>query len=682
MKKLLLLSLALMLGGAVIAQHVNLKSGLRSTKYKVHQTVGVEPVQPGSAASVMPRPSGNHNTDVPGIANVITIGKSANGYGYGYGGGQKTMVWADDTLKVIANLHRLGPGSTPPSYSGYLGIDYAGNMGQETTDWKNDWQIYAATLNTGGSYYLDAARYPQGGIFSPYGNTSLDNAYFTYFAPNLSNDANWGGYSYGRTNLVSQADSTKHMYWYTPGPYTYIPAAFTITQPGVVLAGDIEQEWNGSTLVGYKDNLLLDRGVWNSTTKDFEYEMNAAISCPTTESQRPLDHRIAASPDGQTIWMVVISNNGDAQQIGTAATFYPIVLKSIDAGLTWSDPIAIQLDGPSGISGIVDGLYSDYRIQQLFTEPYPERYEIGYTTSWDCDIVVDKWGNPHIGVVVSIPGEDDYSFVYGTPGDSVMGVYDIYSTDGGISWQGARMGIAQTWKGQYGSTDDLREFNRVNMAVNEAGDKVFVTWNDTQIEGITENSNPDVFARGFDLVTNKITDNKSTGGDEADNVSYLSDVYQQAWFECTSHYVFTDDNKCIIPIVTEFLSDPSSIEGSVIFKYISDFSYTAPDDYTIPTGNPELPTGISNKEQSSVFVNVFPNPVKETANLSLSLSKAGDVKAEVTNTLGQVVLTRDLGRVSAGSHQFALDAGNLKSGIYFCSVIINGQKNTTKMVVE
>jgi hypothetical protein len=678
MKKILLISLALITGIAVMAQNARQKSGIHSQKFSVEQKVAIEPVKTGSGSLVMPRPLSQNNGDNPDVVNIITLGQSANAYGWGYWGGQKTLVWADDTLKALINLHRLGPGASPPSFSGYLGVDLGINMGQQTADWTNNWQIYGAFLNGGGAYYLDAARYPQGALWAPYGSTSISDAYTVYFAPNLSNDGNWGGYSYGRVDMGNQADSTKHLYWYSPPVFTYIPDGFTITQPGIVLTTDIEQEWNGTTFVGYTGNLLLNRGVWNPGTLDFDYELNTAIACPTTDNNRPSTTRIAASPDGQTVWMVTLSNNGGAVQIGPVGNYYPIVYQSNDGGQTWNDPIAIQLDGPDGIPGIVDKLVSDYRLEIVYGGPVA-RDEVPYTTAFDCDLVVDKWGNPHIGVVIGLASDATaYSILTGAPGDSILGAYDIYSTDRGLTWQGIKMGIPQTFRGTFA---DLYEDNRVNIASNEAGDKVFLTWLDTQIPGVTDNINPDVFARGFDLVTNMITHNNSLA-DDCDNVTFLSDITQQAWFETTSHYVFTDGNDCIIPIVTEYLSDPLDLTQPVTFKYISDFAYTAPDDYTISTGNPGFPVGIDNKVQNQATVAVFPNPARENATLSMNLVQSCNVTVEVSNTVGQVVMTRDLGKKDAGIHRITLDAASLKAGVYFCSAIVNGQKYTAKFIVQ
>jgi hypothetical protein len=674
MKKILLFGLALAIGLAAVAQQNHMKSGIPSATYKVEQKVGVEPLKTTNFSPLAPKPSTLNNGDNPNIVSVITLGTSANAYGYSYGGGQKTMVWADDSLKALVNVHRMGPGTTPPSFSGYISVDLGVNMGVTSGDWTNNYQIYAATLNTGGTYYVDAGRYPQGGIYSPPGNTSPANAYAVYFIPNLSNTlSTWGGYSYGRTSLGTQSDSTKHLYWYAPPPYTYIPDGFTITNMGVTLATDLDQNWESGALV-YESNVILHRGVWNTTNLDFDYSLNNLIPLVTLDGSRPAGTRVAASPDGNTVWVVSLGDNGTAGAIGGMQSWYPILFKSNDGGLTWSDPIGVQLDGPNGIPGIVQRMFTDYRLTQIF-DPVPAREDISYTTAFDCDLVVDKWGNPHIGVVIGLTGSTAYSISTNTnPTDSLLAAYDVYSTDDGVTWQAIKMGTISAFRGTYGT---ITEDNRTNIAVTEAGDKVFVTWLDTQSGGV-DNINPDVFARGFDLVLNKIT---SKNGNAGDNVTFLSDIYQQAYFECTSHYVFTDGSDVIVPICTELLSVPTDETQPVTFKYIPDFKYS-PSDYTIDTGNDPFPVGVDNKKNDIASFTVVPNPVKDLARLSVNLSQSGNVSILVSNITGQTVLSLNKGQMDRGQHDFTLDATTLHTGVYFCTLIVDGQKITSKLIVE
>jgi hypothetical protein len=359
--------------------------------------------------------------------------------------------------------------------------------------------------------------------------------------------------------------------------------------------------------------------------------------------------------------------------LGTAplidSTYYPLLRKSTDGGLTWGAPIPVYLDGPQGISGIKNN-YSDFFIQNFFVgPPYPTRDEIPYTTAFDHSLSVDKWGNPHLGVVVGYsPG--GYSISTGV--DSLLTVYDIYSPDRGATWCAVAMGSVTTFRGTWATyTSD----NRTYISRNKSGDKMFFTWNDTHIDGETNNQNPDVFARGFDLVTNKLT--TDNGLNAPNNVTFLCDITQEAYWQCTSPIVFTDNNKFTLPIVTQWFADAAADSK---FKYIPDFSYTQAD-FTQASGGCDFPIGVQKNEELAT-VAVYPNPVKDLAKVSLNLKQNANVTVEVTNLVGQQVMSFNKGSMSAGNQTFSVDASQLSSGVYFVSVIVNGQKYTQKMVKE
>jgi len=668
MKRILLLSFGFVLGISLIGQNLHIKKEIPIAKRVTEKMVAIDPVKASGGSVVAPTPS---NTKATNTVNVVTIGTSANAYGYGYNGGQKTLVWADDALGVLINIHRMGPGTTPPGLSGHLAVDKGINKGMTAGDWTLNYQIAASTLNNGGDYYLDANRYPQAVLYNPAGNTNPDNTYIHFFCPNLSNVAyTWGGYTYGVCNWADQADSTKHLDWYASPPYQYIPDGMMLTHSGVSIVSDLDRNWESGSGV-YMGDIIMNRGVWNDTEKDFVYDQ-FVVPLPTLDDMWPANNRIAASPDGNDMWMVTLANNGGTVPVGGWLSYYPILHKSNDAGVTWSDPIAVQIDGPNGIDGIKNAL-SDYRLTQIYGT-LPNRDDVPYTTAFDCDLVVDKWGNPHIAVVVGINPEQDY---YIATGDSNCTVFDIYSVDGGNTWQAQKMGTLQTFQGTFGT---LTEDNRVNMAINEAGDHVFLTWLDTHVEGAVDNNQPDVFARGFNLLTNMITSN--AGEDNSDNVTFLSDVYQQAFFEATSYYVFSiAGDGHTIPIVTELLTDNDDTQP-VTFKYISDFSYM-PDDYTIPSTNPPFPVGINDdKKEMALNARIFPNPVYGTGTLTVNLKESGNLSIDVTNMVGQKVMSFNKGFVNAGSQQFSIDANGLQAGVYFYTIKLNDQKFTNKMVVK
>ncbi|MBN1199449.1 MAG: T9SS type A sorting domain-containing protein [Bacteroidales bacterium] len=670
MKKILLFSVAIVIGLAVTAQTFQLKNTVPTAKQVTEQAVGIEPVS-ANASPVTPGPV-MVNGDGVDVVSVITIGTAANAYGNGYAGGQKTIVWADPVLGAVTNFHRMGPGTDPPGLSGYLAYDLGINKGMSAGDWTVNNQAYNSVENGGGTYFVDAARYPQAVIYDPMGD-GMDEAYCAYFAPNLSNTiSTWGGLSWGLSRFSDPSDSTKHLYWYDPPPYTYIPDGMMLLGDGKIIVTDLDQNWESGSLV-YEGNITLFTGVWNPTLMDIEYTISS-LEHPTLDNQRPANERVGASPNGKHVWIVSLANTGDLPPVGgVQERFYPVMFHSDDYGVTWSDPMPVQLDGTDGIEPIKNYL-SDYRIEQLFTPPYPTRDEIPYTTAFDCDIVVDAWGNPHIGVVVGVSA-DGYSIA---TGDSAYAVFDIYSPDKGDTWCAVLLGNPWTFRGTFG---DLTEDNRVNASVNYAGDKVFFTWLDTQVPGVTDNINPDVFARGFDLVLNAVTCDDN-GQDQPSNVTFLSDVTQEAYFSTASYYTFTMGEFDYIPIVAELLSDPNDPAASVTFKYIPDFAYQD-GDYTIERPNCPVPfpVGVNNKK-ADLQISVYPNPVTDIAVMKVDMVQAGNVQISLTNMLGQTVATLDKGYVEAGNQEFTLDASRLNAGVYFATIQINGEKYTRKVVVE
>lgn len=78
-------------------------------------------------------------------------------------------------------------------------------------------------------------------------------------------------------------------------------------------------------------------------------------------------------------------------------------------------------------------------------------------------------------------------------------------------------------------------------------------------------------------------------------------------------------------------------------------------------------------------VNAYPNPASGTATISFNLKEAANVNITISNTLGQVLKTQSLGKVTNGSTKF--DVSDLSTGVYFYTVEANGQRLTNRFVV-
>ena len=91
-------------------------------------------------------------------------------------------------------------------------------------------------------------------------------------------------------------------------------------------------------------------------------------------------------------------------------------------------------------------------------------------------------------------------------------------------------------------------------------------------------------------------------------------------------------------------------------------------------------TETSFNETSINVTQNFPNPVNGTTSVRVNIEESANLSLELTNMVGQKVLSQEKGIVNAGSHEFVLDATNLQAGIYFYTVTA-GESNVTKRMI-
>ena len=649
----------------------NLKQDLPEHKAIDKVMVGIEPAKASSIVS-----NQEINTPLPpsknvNVVNIIDIGTSANAYSYGYSGGQKSIVWAVPELNMVTNFHRMGGVLDPGGYSGDLGYDLSVDGG---LNWENMIEMYIAENNAGGEYYTDAARYPHHGVWNPEGNTDINNAWMSYFAPNLdgSNSTDsWGGYSFGAVNMGDPSIRTKNLQSSVPPVYQYIPDGFEITKNGNVYVLDVNQDWSSGSVV-YQGSLILNRGEWNDGEEDFIFSQEL-LDAPVAEATtRPSHTQIAFAEDGQTGYISFLGDNETVDVISGAPGYYPIIMKTTDGGDSWTDPQGIQLGGPNGLSGIVNELLSDEQIAELYEEPLPARDEIPYTTAFDHNISVDANGNLHIGVVVGVVGSNDYSIVSAS---YLFAAYDIYTTDGGTTWHAIKLGNINQFRGSWPS--DYTEDNRIQTTLSPDRNTVFVSWLDTDLDDAEDNGRPNIFIRGVRPNAWGTADlTCSDGADAPTNVTMFSVGMWQSTFFVAAQMSFYDGNAYTIPMTYQPIPTDVDPGEAVQYKYITDFKFTEADFCIVGTQEIALAT------QMEVSQN-FPNPFSNETNVTVSLKQGSDLNLSVYNITGQKVLDKNYGYRPAGSQiTMTISGDELPTGVYFYTVEAGSQKVTRKMIVQ
>lgn len=643
MKKLLLIATAVCISAGLFAQKspVKVKSNVPTASMKLYNVDEESLLNTTTIVNnTLPRPSVKGTADI----TIVDLGGAANAFGL-YNGG-RTAIWADPNINTVAFFHRM---LIPPG-SGYVAHDLSLDGGNT---WTLNNQFYNPTIAPGAN-----ARYPQGVLVNPVGNTDPNNAYAVNVNPILDGSngtaGSWGGLGTAFTKLDGTGAAQQS--WPTTLPFrNNVPDAMTVN-PVTNEVFVVEPSLIGGLGNQYVDTLVITRGNIAGDAITWEQELLYApvVSYGTSIA----DSRIAFAPDGQTGYIMTLSDNGE-DAFATGLAYYPILYKTTDGGNTWSDAITIPLGGPDGIPGIVNDLLTDDQIAELFEEPLPARDEIAYTTAFTSDFAVDFNGNPVISVVIGVAASDPYSIVSAA---GFFASYNIFSLDGGQSWLAQKLGTnLKTFRGEWG---DVSEDNRSQLTTSYDGRYMFFSWLDTDFEGQVDNIQPDIFCVGWDVVNNLYTD--------VVNVTFLSDAWLQAFMGTASYYALPATDGYIIPFVYQDFNttDPGL---PVQYKYIKDFSFSIPDYYIV---------GNSYKETVSRISQNYPNPFNGVTRVDVTLTKQANVSLEVYNLLGQKVYEIPARNLGEGTHNFQINAAGLNAGIYTYSVIANGERTTRKMVIK
>ena len=99
------------------------------------------------------------------------------------------------------------------------------------------------------------------------------------------------------------------------------------------------------------------------------------------------------------------------------------------------------------------------------------------------------------------------------------------------------------------------------------------------------------------------------------------------------------------------------------------------------------PTVVINTPPSGFVTNVALQPVSGTITHSqqitnVTLTHNASLSLYVTDLIGHQVFKQNRGEVSSGIHSFYLDGSSIRPGIYFYTIVINGERFTKKMIVE
>jgi hypothetical protein len=602
-------------------------------------------LEPVSTAPLTPAKKGGNS-----ISTSQALGSSQNGFGMAFGA--KTQLWADPQLNAVMFTHRNATGVNGGS-SGDIRADVSTDGG---STFVLDVLLYNITSNNS-----LPARYPQGAIYNPAGNTTFTDAYGILACPTLDGSqgvgGSFGGYIFNSTKL----DLTNNAFdTLTSDPnagyFVYIANDMFLTKTGdnhvIQPMIDINND--------YTDQLLYSKGVWDNSLNKYNYThtiLPAPLSLNAAGAKVLADQRIAFGDNGLDGYIVVLGH--DDFSFSPDSTYYPMIWKTTDGGSTWSGPTRINL-GPmySVLAGGVDG-------------------DI-ISTGFEADAVVDANNNLHIAMDVAFGGGFSISTASGN-----HAICDIYTTDGGTNWYGQAMGQPLTFRGTFGdggSTNAfLNEDNRPQATRSWDGTKVFISWFDTDttiFPGIG-NTYPDHFVRGFDPSANTISSVVSGSQGSGDVMMGV----------CSYYALSCGGSDYKVPFASQVITgttptgEPLNTAGQVQCNY-NDDACVADGSYS-PAPTAVVLTGVKNPEViKASSINVMPNPTSEVATVSYLVNAAADVKVNIINILGETVASFNEGNKAPGLHQIKVDAKQFAAGVYTVNFITGKQTATAKFVVK
>ncbi|MBX2910385.1 MAG: DUF5011 domain-containing protein [Chitinophagales bacterium] len=520
--------------------------------------------------------------------NAVQIGVAGNLYTV-LNDGTKSL-YADDSVGTVTFIHR-GPGDTGPKNKGQFVYDISKDNGAT-------WTTNVGPLNPSGIYTgTPSARFPQAAIFRPNNTTNADSAYIVYSGAWLDYTSSGGGNDQweGDFRGVGRLDGNASTYTESAdlvnGGYVGVAEGFKTSGNGVFWNLNVnyreETDINTGGIIYYRDSLIITKGVWNTTTKTVDWTetqfahhaLVADVDGSGSSYTLLNDFDIAFAPDGQTGWLAL---KGDFLDDGKY-TYDPVFYKTTDGGNTWGSPIYVNLTS----------------LQQIYFDLNPDLSKVA-TTINASDLSVDAFGNPHYAILalsaaVTDQAGDTVKYNYYPNGG--IGLYDVTfdpSAGNGCEWKAVF--LEQVISGNPGSrfTEDqsgaaIPLETRVNISRSRDGKKLFFTWLDTDfIQGVNpdpadnfyKNISPNLFGKGFDVQSQKLTITKNFTANDAQFGGDGIGSFGGAMFPMVSPTTILSGTTNKIPVVLAEVDFAQSNFNSKYgtnparFYYINDLQFT------------------------------------------------------------------------------------------------------------
>jgi hypothetical protein len=118
------------------------------------------------------------------------------------------------------------------------------------------------------------------------------------------------------------------------------------------------------------------------------------------------------------------------------------------------------------------------------------------------------------------------------------------------------------------------------------------------------------------------------------------------------------DDSALVAVASGFLTPANNSDGAAFGIWVA-----------LPMGGnlielPSAPTSTNDILSREIGLEIWPIPASRDMNISYTLDEASEIRMDLLNIAGQMVMSRNLGPRSAGSHAETIDVSSFKEGIY------------------
>jgi len=586
---------------------------------------------------------------------------------------QQNQVDYNPDLDLVTFAHRQNVFLTPDGGSSILRFDYS-------TDGGSTWDINEGPITidltaaggqisvptTVGEEVVYGLRIPNGAIYNPAGNTDLANAFYVTASGGAIQDGGFGhiGITCFTSTNMGDLNTPSEQYLQAVSDDTWSGDYFPY---GLVQGGDAMYAATALFFtegdIGNYSKLAIWKGVLNNDQNDFDWSATVLEPEFVTytandgggdyEALMTSDNRsVAFSPDGSVGYMVVLGSLVSYEENLSR----PVVFKTTDAGENWVLQPELDIVN-TAVANLVEYTEGSNTIK---------RPVVG-----SMDIIVDINGTLHVLSEMN----------RGTLTDGIAFSWvDVETEISNTFYIDFTLNTSGEWGNRYiGEPVNIGEgippegwdfFHTVRHELQTSrtadGSKLFFSWLASPTSSDQTNIEPDIIARGLDVVNNMLTEEK--------NLTFNTDIESLVIVAplAPTCKVGGDDFDYELPYVTiENLEWGMAVE--TFFTYLKGLGFNE-DEFNI--------VSVEELELAEVSFKVWPNPADNYSKIGFSLDKNTHVEIAVYNAIGQKEIEVFSGTLPAGDQTLSVGLNDLKPGLYLVNLLIDNKQYTQNLIID